>query len=162
MGILEGFKNITHERNLATLFLRIRQFLPEVFCADNCGLFFISDDPSIMYTAENISKDNQGINYFSGVVKYPIGIGFTGKSITEKRPLVYFKQDDIESTDFCISTISPKEFISEIDNCVSQSNVHNGIFGPLIDGDGQIQGAIQILNMKSPLKEDEIEEFQFV
>ena len=38
------------------------------------------------------------------------------------------------------------EFNPELDNYVSETEVQNAIYAPAIDGDGNIQGVIQLVN----------------
>lgn len=86
IGILETFKEITHERNFARIFIAVRNFIPKVFRANDAGIFFSDQsDPKLMYTITSIGKDDDsGVTYIKSVVKYPIGIGYTGKCIQMK------------------------------------------------------------------------------
>lgn len=64
-----------------------------------------------------------------------------------------------------VSTISNEEFVTEVDNSISQANHQNGLYGPLYDNDGNLQGAIQLLNKDNGIgtfSQDEIEEFKFL
>jgi hypothetical protein len=52
-----------------------------------------------------------------------------------------------------------------LDNHICLPNLKNGLFGPIIDGDGKVQGAIQIINKadgKEPFDEEDIREFKCI
>ncbi|CAI2380703.1 unnamed protein product [Moneuplotes crassus] len=165
LGILDTFKNLTHETNLATIFQHITTSIPKVFNCDSCGLFFVGKDVKCIYTAEFVGNEGDGHDYFRNILKYPIGLGFTGQSIERRKPLVYYRVESIHSGSENKSTISPEEFVAEVDNSISQEKLKNGLYGPLYDNEGNLQGAIQLLNKENgngTFTEEEIEEFKFL
>ena len=115
-----------------------------------------------IYTAEIVEKDRDGIEFFKNILKYPIGLGFVGKAIEMKRPLVYYRPDELEPTVINQSSISPEEYTPEVDNVVGQSNLKNALYGSLFDNQESLQGALQLLNKSNGdgvFSEEEIEEF---
>ena len=92
--------------------------MPKLFWTSNWGVFFIDHkNPRVMYTVESVSKDRDGIEYVTNIFKYPVDLGFTGKSLKLKKPLVYYKKEDGDTNGY-ESSLPPKDFISEIDNYV--------------------------------------------
>lgn len=79
-----------------------------------------------------------------------------------KRPLVYYRPDELEPTVINQSSISPEEYTPEVDNVVGQSNLKNALYGSLFDNQESLQGALQLLNKSNGdgvFSEEEIEEF---
>lgn len=81
LGILETFQEITHEKNLARIFIAVTDFMPKVFQATKAGFYFIDQlDSKLMYTITSVGTDeDSGAMYIKSVAKYPVGIGYTGK-----------------------------------------------------------------------------------
>jgi hypothetical protein len=79
------------------------------------------------------------------IVKYPTNLGYTGHAIETKSPILYIPPDPSEEE----KELKDKpeiEFEAEVDNIVSQTFIKSAIYAPVIDGDGKIQGAIQLVN----------------
>lgn len=78
------------------IFIAVRDFMPKVFRAHNAGFFLMDQsDPKLMYTITSIGKDEEsGATYIKSVAKYPVGIGYTGKCIQLKKPLVYYEDNE--------------------------------------------------------------------
>ena len=123
-------------------------------------MFFVDhDNPSILYTAEKIEEDRDGIDMITQIIKYPIGLGLTGMSVKLNKTMAYYKNDGFDVNE------ENKEFASEIDNYVSESNLKNGLFCPMVDHKGTIQGAVQLLNKlngESKFETYEILQFEYV
>lgn len=101
-------------------------------------------DPSFMYTITEIGEDENGTKYIKSIVKYTSNVGYTGEAITNRSQLVYIPPDPrLKSTEIAKTEY---EFKPEIDNYVCESIVTSAMFGPIIDTQGIVQGAIQILN----------------
>ena len=93
--------------------------MPKIFWTSSWGLFFIDHkNEKVMYTVESVSKDRDGIEFVRNIIKYPVDLGFTGKSMKLKKPLVYYKQDDVDVNDN-ESSLPTKDFIPEVDNYVN-------------------------------------------
>ena len=57
-------------------------------------------------------------------------------------PVVYINPKYDKNNEYQITEFNP-----ELDNYLSEAEVQNAIYSPTIDGDGNIQGVIQLINI---------------
>ena len=84
------------------------------------------------------------------IIRFPFGIGLTGRAI-QKRKILVSQQGEREKN---------SGFRQEIDNFKNVARVRNIMIGPIFDIEGEVRGAIQFINKidKEQIKaQDEIE-----
>ena len=96
------------------------------------------------YSITAIGTDPGGTKFIKNFVRYPINCSFTGYSIKTGKVIIYTEgekkfEEGKEKKEI--------EYIQEIDNLVLENSVKSAIYGPIIDKEGNIQGALQIVNM---------------
>ena len=89
-----------------------------------------------------------GLNTFKNYVRYPTNCSYTGYCIENQKVIIYNEGKKVKDSQKKVI-----DFIQEIDNIVVESGVKSAIYGPLIDKDGNVQGALQIVNR---VKENEV------
>ena len=166
MDMMRTFREITMERNHVKIYNKILNYVPSLLNVEKVGVFFVDPgDQSLIYTITDYETSSEGIPYITEIAKYPASLGLTGKAISTKKTIIYDKdqeQDQGSKDSGNQSTFSG--FVGELDNHAGAGFVKQAIYGPLVDGDGNVTGCIQLLNKigKAQFDQMDLEEFNTV
>jgi predicted phage tail protein len=166
MNLMRTFREITTERNHVNIANKVIEHIPKLMNVAKAGIFLIDmAETKTMYNISSWDVDKTGTPFIKQVSKYPSNIGLTGLSMMNKGVLIYDKEKGLTN----VTSNDDKNgrtysFISEIDNYVEAGIVTNALYGPLIGGQGEVLGCIQLLNKggHNPFDEKDLEEFQTI
>lgn len=142
MEILRTFREITMERNHVKITNKIFEYVPKLLDVEKVGVFLVDTaDENVMYTITDYGTDEKGIPFITQVAKYPSNVGLTGRAIQSRNVITYdrdkdnqqFKEKDEDKG-------SSATFLVEVDNFSEAHVVKNALYGPLLDGDGNVTG----------------------
>ena len=144
LSMLDTFKEVAQDKNIASISTAIENYLPKIFRAVKAAIFFKDHSkPNLMYVVTSVGDDKNGIKFIRNYWSFPTSLGYTGYCIQNKRILVYNQNEKNLQN---IEANSEIEFFSEVDNFLSVNSIKTAVFGPIVDSYGNVQGALQVIN----------------